>query len=30
MLCQVSLERKVILYAGGPLLACSEGWLLLA
>ena len=30
MLCQVSLERKVILYAGGPLLACSEGRLLLA
>ncbi len=25
MLCQVTLERKVIQYAGGPLLACSEG-----
>ena len=30
MLCQVSLERKVIQYADGPLLACSEGQLLLA
>ena len=30
MLCQVSLERKVIQYADGPLLACSEGRLLLA
>ena len=25
MLCQVTLERKVIQYAGGPLLARSEG-----
>ena len=30
MLCQVTLERKVIQYAGEQLLACSEGRLLLA